>query len=278
VTNGASQNGARASPRWQDGLRAITFDFGNTLVPVRHEALRGVVESTAMQVVERCGPFALEAFLEAWSEERARQFAEEVPAFREVEIPQRLVRVFARLRGHPLPAANERWDDASAAPYSTADEVAWATDVYSGEFVAKVSVPEQVGAMLERLAGRYRLAVLSNWPLAATIDRYVEAAGWSASLHAIVVSERVGTIKPHPAIFAAAAEQLDVPPETILHVGDDWAADVVGAKAAGWRAAYLRAPRGASPLPESEPDDRASADLELDVLTDLERALAEGER
>ncbi len=223
MTNGASQNGARASPRWQDGLRAITFDFGNTLVPVRHEALRGVVESTAMQVVER-------------------------------------------------------WDDASAAPYSTADEVAWATDVYSGEFVAKVSVPEQVGAMLERLAGRYRLAVLSNWPLAATIDRYVEAAGWSASLHAIVVSERVGTIKPHPAIFAAAAEQLDVPPETILHVGDDWGADVVGAKAAGWRAAYLRAPRGASPLPESEPDDRASADLELDVLTDLERALAEGER
>ena len=52
---------------------------------------------------------------------------------------------------------------------------------------------------------RYRLAILSNWPLAATIDRYAEAAGWAPHLAAIVVSQRVGAIKPHPAIFARRA-------------------------------------------------------------------------
>ena len=69
--------------------------------------------------MERCGPFALEAFLEAWKEERERQFAEEVPEFREVEIPQRLVRVLARLRGMAVPSRGARWDDATAATYST---------------------------------------------------------------------------------------------------------------------------------------------------------------
>jgi putative hydrolase of the HAD superfamily len=269
-------NAVQPRPEWVAGLQAITFDFGNTLVPVRHDELRGVVDGTARQVVERCGPFGVEEFLQAWSEERERQFAEDVPQFREVVIPQRVVRVLARLRGMAVPPRDARWDDAQAATYSTLDEVAWATDVYSTEFVARVSVPAAVGPMLQRLSGRYRLAVLSNWPLAATIDRYVEAAGWAEWLHAVVVSERVGTIKPHPDIFRSAEDALGVGAASILHIGDDWAADVVGAKAVGWRVAYLRAPRGASPLPESEPDDSVAADLELTALPDLERVLAGG--
>ena len=256
-----------------NGLRAITFDFGNTLVPVRHDELRGVVEETGRRVVERCGPFGLDAFLAVWAEERARQFAEEVPEFREVDIPQRLVRVLARLRNGTMPAEGARWDDVAAAAHSTPDEVAWASDVYSRVFVERIAAPAGIREMLARLSERYRLAVLSNWPLAVTIDRFVEAAGWAPYLAAVVVSQRVGTIKPHPDIFRTAAAELGEEPRAILHVGDDWAADIVGAKDAGWRAAYLRAPRGASPLPESERDDRVQADLELDSLADLEPAL-----
>ena len=256
-----------------NGLRAITLDFGNTLVPVPHDQLRSVVEATGRQMVERCGPFGLEAFLTIWSEERARQFAEEVPEFREVDIPQRVVRVLARLRNGVVPAAGARWDDVAAAASSTPDEVDWASDIYSQHFVEQIRAPAEVRPMLERLARRYRLAVLSNWPLAITIDRFAEANGWLPFLQAIVVSQRVGTIKPHPEIFRAAAAALDVEPGAILHVGDDWAADIVGARQAGFRAAYLLAPRGASPLPESEPDDRAVADLELRSLSELEPAL-----
>lgn len=265
-----------ADRRGWDGLQAISFDFGNTLVPVRHEELRGVVEETGRRIVERCGPFTLEALLAVWAEERARQFAEDVPEFREVEIPQRLVRVLARLRGFAAPPAGRRWDDVAAAERSTPEEVDWATHVYSRQFVERVSVPDNVGPMLGRLAGRFRLGVLSNWPLAATIDRYLEAAGWRSALSAVVVSQRVGVIKPHPGIFRAAEEALGVAPGAILHVGDDWAADIIGAKQAGWRAAYLRAPRGASPLPESEPDDSVTPDLELASLMDLEAALGGG--
>ena len=255
-------------------LAAITFDFGNTLVPVGHEALRRVVRRTADLVCERCGPFAVDEFLAVWAEERDRQFAEEVPQFREVNLDQRLVRVLARLRGYAPPSREDRWDDVAAARLSEPHEITWAVDEYSRAFVELIPAPPGVGPLLERLAARYRLAVLSNWPLAVTIDRFVEAAGWERWLAGIVVSQRVGTIKPHPDIFRAAAAVLTADPPQILHVGDDWAADVVGAKEAGWHVAYLRTAHGSSPLPSSVPDGRVRADVELDDLADVEPALA----
>lgn len=262
------------------GIRVITFDFGNTLVPVDRAGLGRVVERAADEVVARLGPFDRAAFLEAWAEERERQFAEEVPQFREVDLEQRFVRVLARLRGLPVPSRTVRWDDDAARELSEPDEVAWAVEIYSRAFVDALPAPLSVAPLLAGLRGRgFRLAVLSNWPLAATVDRYVEAAGWSTQFEAIVVSQRVGTIKPHLAIFRAAETEMGLGPadrHSILHVGDDWAADVVGAIQAGWRAAWVRARPEDSPLPSSEPSDAGTVapDLELEDLARLPEALA----
>lgn len=259
-------------------IEVVSFDFGNTLVPVDRAGLARVVERTARAVSERCGPFDPDRFLAVWAEERSRQFAEDVPRFREVDLRQRIVRTLARLRGMPVPAAGESWDDAAAATRSEPAEVAFAIDVYSRAFVAAIPPPPMVGPLLTRLAADHRLAVLSNWPLATTIERYVEAAGWAPYLAAVVVSERVGAIKPHPTIFRAAETALGVSEgerSTILHVGDDWIADVVGARRAGWRAAYLSGRPVDSPLPSSDRDDGIEPDLELASLDALEPALRE---
>lgn len=257
------------------GIEAITFDFGNTLVPVDRTGLRRVVERTARDVAKRLGPFDAAEFLRLWTEERERQFREEVPLFREVDLAVRFARVLARLRGMTPPSAGETWNDGAAANYSTAAEIEWAVDIYSAAFVAELPAPDGVGPLLERLAAGRRLAILSNWPLAATIDRYVAAKGWDRHFRAIVVSQRVGIIKPHPAIFAAALDALGaLRSEAVLHVGDDWDADIVGAKEAGWRAAYLARRPGDSPLPSSDRDDRAVPDLEITALDELEPALA----
>jgi HAD superfamily hydrolase (TIGR01509 family) len=257
-----------------EGIGAITFDFGNTLVRVDRAGLRRVVEATAHAAVERAGPFAEESFLEIWVEERERQFREEVPAFREVDIAQRIVRVLARLRGMAPPSDGQRWDGDHAAALVDDDEVADLVDAYSAAFVAAMPVAPEVTTLLATLATERPLAILSNWPLAATIDRYVEAAGWSDSLAAVVVSQRVGTIKPHPRIFAVARAALGDPePAAILHVGDDWAADIAGASAVGWRTAWLHGRPADSPLPDSDRAGDLEPDLELDVLVDLESAL-----
>jgi HAD superfamily hydrolase (TIGR01509 family) len=140
--------------------------------------------------------------------------------------------------------------------------------------VASLPPAPEAGAIIASLAAGHRVAILSNWPLAATIDRYCEAAGWTPYLAAVVVSQRVGAIKPYPAIFAAARAALGNPdPSSILHVGDDWAADVVGAKRAGWRAAWLAERPADSPLPGSERDDSVEADVVLGSLGEVPAAV-----
>ena len=255
-------------------VRAVTFDFGNTLVPVGRDDLAAVVRSMTVQVVRRSGPFDEGAFGAAWAAERERQFAEEVPRMREVDLEVRVVRVLARMRGMAPPAPGAAWNDAAAARLSSREEVEAALDDYSAAFVALIPPSPEIGPLLSRLAGRYVLGICSNWPLAITIDRYVEAAGWAGALSAIVVSQRVGVIKPDPRFFRAAETALGTQPSRILHVGDDWAADVVGARRAGWRVAWLRSRPDDSPLPVSEPTDDHEPDLVLDRLTDLEGALA----
>ena len=261
-------------------VAAITLDFGNTLVRVGHEGLRSVVEDTAAAMVARGIVTDRNAFTSMWAEERDRQFREDVPEFREPDIPRRAVRVLARGRGVAPPPADGRWDDAAAARLIEPMEIDALVDVYSRAFIDRMTPVEDATATLERLAGRgFALAILSNWPLAVAIDRYVDAHGWRPFLRAVVVSERVGTIKPHPAIFRAAEEALGITGDrpSILHVGDDWAADVVGASRAGWRSAYLRNRQAGSPLPTSEPgagdpggEEAINPDLEIDELAELD--------
>jgi len=259
-----------------EGIRAITFDFGNTLVPVSHEGLRDVTERTAVEASAALGIGDPAAFRTAWAEERDRQLREDVPALREMDLEERATRIVARLRGMPPPGAIERWDDAAAAGLARPTEVDAIVGAYSRAFIEATAPAEGAGELLAGLAGRgFRLAILSNWPLAATIDRYASAAGWDRYLAGIFVSQRIGAIKPHPAIFAFAADALATAPDTILHVGDDWAADVVGAHEAGWRVAWLRGQQRDTPLPTSTRTDDVDPDLELDHLTDLASRVAD---
>jgi len=123
VTRSPARPSSRPSRDVIGGIRAITFDFGNTLVRVSREGLRAVTERTAVEASAALGLGDAAAFRVAWAEERDRQFREEVPAFREVDLHQRAVRILARLRGMPPPAPHERWDDGTAAGFAEPAEV-----------------------------------------------------------------------------------------------------------------------------------------------------------
>ena len=257
-------------------VRGITFDFGNTLVRVDRAGLRAVVTATADALLDRGAIGDRAAFLGAWARERDRQFRLNVPRLREVDLDERLVHVLAGLRGARVPDDDlQAWDEADAARRVSPDEVARAVKVYSEAFIATMPpLADAEPTLREARSHGYGLGILSNWPHAMTIDRYVESRGWGRYLDAVVVSQRVGVIKPHPAIFEAAAAALELAPEQLLHVGDDWAADVVGAHRAGWACAYLRGHQGDTPLPTSERDASVEPDLELDRLAELLPRLA----
>jgi putative hydrolase of the HAD superfamily len=69
--------------------------------------------------------------------------------------------------------------------------------------------------------------------------RNIRALGLTKLVHAILISQEEGVRKPDKAIFLRAAQRLSVGPGDCLFVGDNPAADVLGAHACGMRTAWL---------------------------------------
>ncbi len=55
---------------------------------------------------------------------------------------------------------------------------------------------------------------------------------------AVIISEEVGYLKPHPKLFDVATRRAGTVPEAILYVGDSYHSDVEGARRAGWQVAW----------------------------------------
>jgi HAD superfamily hydrolase (TIGR01509 family) len=92
-------------------------------------------------------------------------------------------------------------------------------------------------------------------PVALVTNSARRAESWASYLRegsdlpfrVVVSSADLGVAKPDPTIFREAARQLAVPPAELLHVGDRWELDVVGAQAAGCGAVLYRGLWGTYP-------------------------------
>jgi HAD superfamily hydrolase (TIGR01549 family) len=71
----------------------------------------------------------------------------------------------------------------------------------------------------------------------------------------IVDSGKIGIEKPDPRIFAHALAAVGAPGPAI-HIGDSWAADIVGARGVGWRAIWF----GPKTSPVDDPQISAARD------------------
>lgn len=91
--------------------------------------------------------------------------------------------------------------------------------------------------VLQALQPSYRLAMISN------ADGRAEALtithGLRPYLEFVLDSHLVGVEKPDPVIFRLAADKLCLDPSECVYVGDIYAIDVLGAKAAGMHAILL---------------------------------------
>jgi len=114
---------------------------------------------------------------------------------------------------------------------------------------------------LQTLQAHYPLGSLSNG------NADVDAIGLGDYFNFRVSARAAGVAKPDPAIFARASALAGVPPQAMLHVGDDPECDVLGAKAAGFSAVWLNRDGRIWPREDCVPD------LEIADLDELVRAL-----
>ena len=89
---------------------------------------------------------------------------------------------------------------------------------------------------LVRLARKFRLVALSNGDTG--LVQHLVATSVDARFDRCISVDRVGRFKPHPSVYRMAAAELGCEPGEILMVAAH-AFDILGARACGYRGAYV---------------------------------------
>lgn len=83
--------------------------------------------------------------------------------------------------------------------------------------------------LLDHCAGRYGMHIITNGFVEVQGIK-MRAAGLDGYFEHIIFSEDAGVRKPHRGIFELAMQKAGASPEESLMIGDDWDADILGAR------------------------------------------------
>jgi putative hydrolase of the HAD superfamily len=230
-------------------LRAVLFDLDDTLFDHRV-----------------CARTALTTLHEAYDAFRNRPF-EEVERLHASFLEQLHVRVTSG----ELPleqARRERFRRLFTAVGVTPsdDVVVEAAETYRGGYMKIRRAVAGAAALLAAVKERSQVGIVSNNLLEEQQGK-LRQCGLDRFVDELVVSEETGMSKPDPRIFQIALDRLGCRADDVVMVGDSWAADVIGARAAGIRAIWFNPEH----LPTPEPD---AGVVELHSLEPVDAALA----
>jgi len=201
-------------------IRAIVFDYGNTLIEFTENQIGHCDRALGAVIEEIYGPFDAARLREIRNADRLAPYSD---GYRENDLPtitRNLVRVL--YERDPSDAELDRL-----------------LDVRYTSFVDCITPPPGVHELLERLRSRYQLALVSNYPCGRSIRGSLQRTKIGPLLDVVVASGDVGHVKPHPLPFQTALDQLNIAPAHAVYIGDNWLADVQGAKRIGMQAIHI---------------------------------------
>ena len=205
--------------------RVVLFDLFGTVVHFVAPPLgapRGTYEWLRGPLANVRPVIPFEAFRDALLEVSAAIVAERLPQHREVPSRERFRRVLARFDADGNPA-----------------EVEALALAHMAHLAEQTSMPASHLALLNDLAPRYRLGLVSNFDHAPTAQAVLARHGVHRCFDVTLISDDFGRRKPHPAIFQEALHRLGATPAEALYVGDSAADDVLGAQSAGLDVAWI---------------------------------------
>jgi len=128
-------------------------------------------------------------------------------------------------------------------------------------------VPAALATMRE---SGFRLGVISNWSWSA--PELLHTLELARHFEMLVISDRVGYLKPHSGIFEHALAVAGISAAQAIHVGDSVRADVRGARSAGIRPVLIdRHPdaHGRPDVSAATGGDGCAVDADVPVIRDL---------
>ena len=228
--------------RQQTRVQAVTFDFGQTLAELDHEFLARRVLSFGGELEPGAARAATTAAWHAYGSAKALGHA---------RAWQTMMLVLLRAGGiHKL-----RGDADAGYPEKIAQRL-W--DAQPQQNLWRKPIPGMFELVTELRARNTPIGIISNSE--GRLAELVTEMGHHPLFPVIVDSGRLGIDKPDPRIFQHAAEQLSIPLSEVVHVGDAWEADVIGARTAGARAIWF-SPSDQRQLPEGVLACRDAAEL-----------------
>jgi HAD superfamily hydrolase (TIGR01549 family) len=117
--------------------------------------------------------------------------------------------------------------------------VVGATTAFAEEFTRYVRLDNDAIGVLQKLRGRYKLGLVSNFGIPECGKELLEKFGLKEYLDVVVISGEVNRRKPSPEIFEKALRALRVPASKAVFVGDMIELDVKGPKSVGIRAILI---------------------------------------
>ncbi len=205
-------------------IEAVTFDLWNTLLcdrrygDYRIDLLMQILGNEGLprdrHVVKAAYQSAMNLLNEVWKKERRHISAAELTAFildeLDVDLPTELENVLVK----------------------SFEEVI---------FNDPPPLVKDAGMVLQSLHDRFKVGLISNAGVTPgrNLRRVLNSHGVLQYFRCTVFSDEVGYHKPHPIIFKKAVEELQVKASEIVHVGDLFEADIIGAKAMGMKAVWF---------------------------------------
>lgn len=200
-------------------VTTLLFDYGSTLIDFSGRQIAQLDAALADFLGRRFGPFDRERLLSLREADRMAPYRDD---YHENKMPEISANLIRNLYGRE----------------PSQEELAEMLQVRFDAFLGCIEKSDGMGDVLRRFRERYRLGLVSNYPDGRAIRESLVPAGLADCFDTVVVSGDVGRVKPHPLPFTVALERLGATADTAIHVGDNWLADIQGAKRLGMQAVH----------------------------------------
>jgi len=118
--------------------------------------------------------------------------------------------------------------------------VVGATMAFADEFMRYVSLDEDALDVLEKLHGKYKLGLVSNFAIPECGWKLLDKFGLKRFFDVVVISGEVNQRKPSSEIFQRALKALGVKASRAVFVGDMLDLDVMGPKKVGMKTVFIK--------------------------------------